>query len=125
MGKWQRIDELARAHGVRGKDAAPLVATAVASDTQSSAAFIDALALRYALGLSAVIAMLDPGAIVLGGSVLTAGGERLRARISHHLDEVAVTSPRLLSSTVEGNPVLAGALHTALGHARRSVLSNT
>ena len=61
-------------------------------DTQSSAAFIDALALRYALGLSAVIAMLSSRRpSCFGGSVLTAGGERLRARISHHLDEVAVT----------------------------------
>ncbi|MEI7744742.1 MAG: ROK family transcriptional regulator, partial [Chloroflexota bacterium] len=96
------LADLARAHGLRGKDAAALVAAAVASGAPSSGQFLDALALRYALGLSAVIAVLDPGAIVLAGPVLAAGGEQLRGRIGRHLDDLAVASPRLVCGTVQG-----------------------
>lgn len=110
--------ELAHAHGLRGKDSAALVTAAVASKDRQARTFVDVLAMRYALGLSAVIAVVDPRAIVLAGSVLTAGGEPLRVRIAHHLNEVAISNPPLLTSTVEGNPVLVGALCTALDHAR-------
>ncbi|HVQ87416.1 MAG TPA: ROK family transcriptional regulator [Actinomycetes bacterium] len=113
--------ELARAHDVHGANPAELVATAVSSDLRSATEFINELALRFAIGLSAVIAVIDPGAIVLAGSVMAAGGERLRALISRHLEDVAITSPQLLSSSVAGNAVLAGALHTSLDHARTSV----
>jgi predicted NBD/HSP70 family sugar kinase len=113
--------KLARAHGVQGTDPAALVATAVSSDLPSAAEFINEMALRFAIGLSAVIAVIDPGAIVLAGSVMSAGGEPLRAQISRHLADVAITNPQLLSSKVEGNAVLAGALHTSLDHARTSV----
>ena len=80
--------------------------------------------MRYALGLSAVIALVDPGAIVLAGPVLAAGGESLRTESPSPRD-LAITIPRLLSSTVEGNPVLAGALYTALDHARATVFGKT
>jgi predicted NBD/HSP70 family sugar kinase len=120
----RELAELAHRHGLRGEDAAALVAQAVQSPDPSAAAFIDELALRYALGLSAVIALVDPQAIVLAGLVLAAGGEPLRARISVHLSDVAIASPPLLSSTVEGNPVLAGALHTALDQTRAAVFGN-
>ncbi len=121
----RELTDLAHRHGLRGDDAATVVARAVESSDPSAAAFIDELARRYALGLSAVIALVDPEAIVLAGPVLAAGGEMLRARISSHLRDVAITSPRLLGSTVEGNPVLAGALHTALDHTRASVFGKT
>lgn len=121
----RELTDLAHRHGLRGDHAATVVAQAVDSPDPSAAAFIDELARRYALGLSAVIALVDPEAIVLAGSVLAAGGDMLRARISFHLRDVAITSPRLLGSTVEGNPVLAGALHTALDQTRASVFGKT
>jgi predicted NBD/HSP70 family sugar kinase len=121
----RELIDLAHGHGLRGDDAATLVAHAVESSDSSAGAFIDELARRYALGLSAVIALVDPEAVVLAGSVLAAGGELLRARISFHLRDVAITSPRLLSSTVTGNPVLAGALHTALDQTRATVFGKT
>ena len=113
-----QLADLARQHGLKGKQPAAIVAAAVDSSAPGAVAFVDVLAMRYALGLSAVIALLDPSAIVLAGSVLAAGGEPLRVRISHHLSDVAISSPPLLASTVEGNPVVAGALFTALDHAR-------
>ena len=54
-----------------------------------------------------------------------AGGEPLRALVSRHLDDVAVSTPPVLCSAVDGNPVLAGALFTALDHARDHAFSVT
>ena len=115
------LAELAQAHGLPGKNAVALVAAASASGTAPARAFLDELALRYAHGLSAVIVVLDPGAIVLAGPVIAAGGESLRARVGHHLEEIAVTIPRLLLSTVVDDPVLTGAMCTSLAHARETV----
>lgn len=114
------LADLAHESGLHGRDAVALVTAAVAAG-EDGAAFLDGLALRYAQGLCSVIAVLDPGAIVLAGPVVDAGGEPLRARVGHHLDTLAVTSPRLLRGTVSGNPVLVGAMCTALDHARATV----
>ena len=114
------LADLAHAHGLSGRDAVTLVTAAVAAG-DDGAGFLDGLALRYAQGLCSVVAVLDPGAVVLAGPVVDAGGEPLRARIGHHLDTMAVTSPRLLRGTVDGNPVLVGAMCTALDHARATV----
>lgn len=114
------LANLALEYGLHGRDSVALVKAAVAAGEQA-AGFLDQLALRYAQGLGSVIAVLDPGAIVLAGPVVEAGGEPLRARISHHLDTMAVTSPRLVRGTVTGNPVLVGAMCTALDHARATV----
>jgi predicted NBD/HSP70 family sugar kinase len=114
------LAHLAHESGLQGRDAVALVTAAVAAG-QDGTAFLDGLALRYAHGLCSVIAVLDPGAIVLAGPVVDAGGEPLRARVGHHLDTLAVTSPRLLRGTVSGNPVLVGAMCTALDHARATV----
>jgi predicted NBD/HSP70 family sugar kinase len=119
------LADLGRSHGLEGKDATTLVSAAVSTTLPSGAEFIDALALRYALGLAEVISVLDPAAIVLAGSVLSAGGELLRTRIGHHLDEFSIATPRLITSCVEGNPVLAGALHTSVDRARDVVFRAT
>ncbi len=114
------LADLAHASGLHGRGAVALVTAAVAAGDEG-VEFLDGLALRYAQGLCSVIAVLDPGAIVLAGPVVDAGGEPLRVRIGHHLDTMAVTSPRLLLGTVSGNPVLVGAMCTALDHARATV----
>jgi predicted NBD/HSP70 family sugar kinase len=114
------LADLAHASGLHGRGAVALVSAAVAAG-HDGAEFLDGLALRYAQGLCSVIAVLDPGAIVLAGPVVDAGGEPLRVRIGHHLDTMAVTSPRLLLGTVRGKPVLVGAMCTALDHARATV----
>lgn len=114
------LADLAHESGLQGRDAVALVTAAVAAG-EDGTAFLDGLALRYAHGLCSVIAVLDPGAIVLAGPVVDAGGEPLRAWVGHHLDTLAVTSPRLLRGTVSGNPVLVGAMCTALDHARATV----
>jgi predicted NBD/HSP70 family sugar kinase len=79
------------------------------------------LAERIASGAFAAVTVLDPGLIVLGGSVGRDGGEPLAALVE---DRLAAKSPivtEVRASTVEGNAVLQGAVLTALDLARDEV----
>ncbi|WP_051969550.1 ROK family transcriptional regulator [Kitasatospora azatica] len=80
--------------------------------------FLAVLANRLATGLAAVVAVIDPELVVLSGGIPTAGGERLRELVQDELTGLAVPRPKLLSSTVQGSPVLHGALQRALAAAR-------
>ena len=73
---------------------------------------------RLALGISAVVAVLDPALVVLSGAVALAGGERLRGAIADELGSLAAARPRVELADVRDGPVLAGALQTALAAAR-------
>ncbi|WP_086728851.1 ROK family transcriptional regulator, partial [Streptomyces carpinensis] len=84
------VVELARAHGLSGQQrgrepaAAELVrravtaqaaaANAAPADATRAAEFLDALADRIALGAASVVAVLDPGCVVLAGETGQAGG---------------------------------------------------
>lgn len=74
-----------------------------------------------ATGLASLVAVLDPQLIVLAGGVLTAGGEPLRRRLTAELAELAVPRPRLVLGTVGEQPVLHGALQSALATTRDEV----
>jgi predicted NBD/HSP70 family sugar kinase len=76
---------------------------------------------RFALGLAAIVAVLDPALVVLAGGVLTAGGPRLLDLVRGELAQLAVPRPTVALSTVPADPVLAGALQTALVSARDHV----
>ncbi len=92
------------------RSAAAAVATATQSTDAASVAFLDALALRIAIGVSAVCVVLDPGCVVLGGDLGRAGGAVLAERVAR---EVAMLSPlrtEIRSSGVSGNVVLQGAV---------------
>ncbi|MFE0461657.1 ROK family protein [Kitasatospora sp. NPDC058965] len=80
--------------------------------------FLQVLANRLATGLAAIVAVVDPELVVLSGGIPTAGGERLRELVQEELTGLAVPRPKLLSSTVQGSPVLHGALQRALTDAR-------
>jgi predicted NBD/HSP70 family sugar kinase len=79
------------------------------------------LAERFALGIAAVISVVDPSLVVLAGGLLTAGGTRLRDQIAEEVGSVALTRPRIELAGVTENPVLAGALQTALAATRNEV----
>ncbi|WP_237321606.1 ROK family transcriptional regulator [Streptomyces sp. JJ36] len=79
-----------------------------------AAALLHRFATGTAVGLAALVAVLDPALIVLSGGVLTAGGEPLRARIRAELAELAVPRPRLVPGALTAHPVLSGALESAL-----------
>ncbi len=82
---------------------------------------VDEVARRLATGLAAVVAVVDPELVVLSGVVAQAGGERLRVRVEEELTGLALPRPQLRISDIEGDPILTGALRTALVQARDAV----
>ncbi|KPC84929.1 MULTISPECIES: ROK family transcriptional regulator [Streptomyces] len=79
------------------------------------------VARRLATGLAAVVAVVDPELVVLSGQVALAGGEELRERVEAEMTGLALPRPLLRISDIEGDPILTGALRTALAQARDSV----
>lgn len=100
--------------------AAGAVRTAVASAGSASreARFLDTLADRIAVGVASVVALLDPGHVVLGGEVGQAGGEALAARVRDRLAAMSPLPADVRPSTLGGGAVLRGALLTARDRAQ-------
>jgi predicted NBD/HSP70 family sugar kinase len=123
--------KLLRSYGVRGGDFRQAIANAVRAADGSGQRADDAraglrdIAARLAVGLAAVTSVVDPGLIVLTGGVVLPGGETLRELIEHELHALTIPRPALRLSSVDGNPVLAGALDLALDTARDEVFSST
>ncbi|ONK15760.1 ROK family transcriptional regulator [Streptomyces sp. MP131-18] len=118
---------LARRHGLPAADADDATAAeeavraAGAADAGPSAAFLDELADRVAVGTAGVVAVLDPGCVVLGGEVGRAGGAALAGRVERRLRTLSPLVTEVRAATVTGSPVLSGALATALDTARREL----
>ncbi|WP_312888844.1 ROK family transcriptional regulator [Nonomuraea rhodomycinica] len=83
----------------------------------------EALAGRVAKGAAALVTILDPGLVVLGGATGRAGGDPLAALVSDRLRALSPAPTRVRPSTVDGNAVLQGAVLTALDLARDAVFS--
>ncbi|QFG26416.1 ROK family transcriptional regulator [Actinomadura sp. WMMB 499] len=81
----------------------------------------DALAGRIVRGVFALVAVLDPGLVVLGGTLGRAGGDELAALVSARLDELSPATTEVRPAVVEGDPILRGAVLTALDAARDAV----
>lgn len=90
-------------------------------DDGAPAAFLAALADRVAVGAAAVTSVLDPGCLVLGGELGRAGGAELAGRVGLRLRELSPLHTEVRAATVEGSPVLGGALVTALDAARHDL----
>ena len=114
---------LAKDHGIRSSTAVGAVTTAAKGDGHDG--FLNELASRLAVGLAAVVSVLDPELVVLAGGILHAGGDQLLERITRELRDLTVSPPPVSLSAVADDPVLMGALHTALLAARNSVFNTT
>ncbi|GAA5047879.1 ROK family transcriptional regulator [Streptomyces similanensis] len=112
------VAQLARAHGLTGAPAAELVRRAATGDAAASDAFLDALADRVALGAASVVAVLDPGCLVLGGEVGQAGGEALAARVADRVQRMSPLPLEVRPGALGGGAVLRGALITARDRAQ-------
>ncbi|ALV36958.1 ROK family transcriptional regulator [Streptomyces sp. CdTB01] len=119
------ITELARRHGVRatarGEEppAAALVRSAVEDRTSGGPGrFLDDLADRLAVGVASVVAILDPGCVVLGGEVGRAGGQELAARVEERVRRMSPLVTEVRPSALGGGAVLRGALLTARDRAQ-------
>ncbi|MFI6442368.1 ROK family transcriptional regulator [Streptomyces sp. NPDC050759] len=100
--------------------AARVVREAVAG---GSADFLDALADRLAIGVASVVAILDPGCLVLGGEVGQAGGVDLAARVESRVRHMSPLATEVRASTLGGAAVLRGALLTARDRAQDDVFA--
>jgi predicted NBD/HSP70 family sugar kinase len=132
------IVELAREHGltVAGaahepvaaavvREAAALSAQAertcdgvIVPDAGSAARFLDALSDRLAVGVASVVAVLDPGCLVLGGEVGQAGGAQLAVRVAERVRRMSPLPTEVRASVLGGGAVLRGALLTARDRAQ-------
>lgn len=117
-------------HGAAPHEAAAELLRQAASGSEGTeraacGALLSRFATGTAIGLAAVVAVLDPQLIVLSGGVLAAGGEPLRELVREELAELAVPRPRLVLGTVTEHPVLSGALQSALAATRDEVFDTS
>jgi len=109
-GLWQLInaeaaEALAASHGTTAHDFA-------------HAAYRNELADRVALGVAAFALVVDPGVVVLGGELGRSGGALLADAVELRLTEICPVPTRVVPTAVPGNPILAGAVATALERVR-------
>ncbi|MHC0433189.1 ROK family transcriptional regulator [Streptomyces sp. O3] len=121
---------LLAATGLDGRDApyerhaAAAVATAAAAAPAADGArFLDALADRLAVGVASVVAVLDPGCVVLGGAVGRAGGAELADRVAARLAELTPLATEVRAGALGGGAVLRGALLAAREAAQDDLLA--
>jgi predicted NBD/HSP70 family sugar kinase len=115
---------LARSHGLRAATAESAVRSALRTPDRGDAVIAE-LGARLAIGLAAIVAVLDPELVILGGGVFSAGGERLRAEVQDELHSLTVSRPRLELTGVADDPVLNGALQAALRATRKRVFNTS
>ncbi|CCA54333.1 putative ROK-family transcriptional regulator, partial [Streptomyces venezuelae ATCC 10712] len=89
---------------------AVLDADQAAGPDADHAAFLDALAARLAVGAAAVVSVLDPGCVVLGGETGHHGGAALAARVDAVLASLSPLRTEVRPSTLGDAAVLRGAL---------------
>ena len=77
-----------------------------------------------ALGAVAVCTVIDPGLVVLGGEVGLAGGTALADRVAAEVARICPVRPRVVPTAVASEPVLRGALLTAVNQARADLLAS-
>ncbi|MDS1271683.1 ROK family transcriptional regulator [Lipingzhangella sp. LS1_29] len=115
---------LAAEHGLPS-DSVSVAFTAARSGTDGGEAFLDEMSRRIARAVTAVSVILDPGLIVLGADVVRAGGDDLAQRIRQETRRLGLEAPDIQLSQVDGNPVLRGAVLSALDAAREELFSTT
>jgi predicted NBD/HSP70 family sugar kinase len=117
----EAVAELAASHGVPGQTPAGAVAAAVEAGNQE---FLDGLAERIAVGLSAVVAVLDPPLVVLGGQIAQAGGVPLRDAVRVAMEANAPLETIIEITAVAEDPVLLGGLDAGLASVREILLTS-
>jgi predicted NBD/HSP70 family sugar kinase len=117
------VRDLAQKHGILAETGAAAVAVAVAArDTHEAKGFLDAVAIRIAVGLAAVIAVLDPPLVVLGGDVGQAAGPPLAEAVTVALRRLSILQTSVATTGVSDDAVLLGALDTSLATVRAGLL---
>ena len=79
---------------------------------------------RIAVGLSAVVAVLDPPLVVLGGQIAQAGGVPLRDAVRAAMEANAPLETTVEITAVSDDPVLLGGLDSGLAAVREILLTS-
>jgi predicted NBD/HSP70 family sugar kinase len=130
------VRELAARHGFAAPTPAEAVRAALGAATggagtggaggeeERAEAFLGELAHRVAVGVAAVCVVLDPELVVLGGEVGRAGGTVLADRVAAAVASIWPSRPRVVPTSVPGEPVLRGAMQAAVAQARTALLAS-
>ena len=113
---------LAREHGLRPASPKSVFAAARKGDPEA-AAVVELIAARVALAIAAVVPVLDPALVILGGGIAGNGGDLLLAPIERELHRISPFRPRLAVSALGDEVVLHGAVATALAAAQETLFS--
>ncbi|MEV5432503.1 ROK family transcriptional regulator [Streptomyces sp. NPDC052701] len=104
-----------------GSGSEPVAAGTGLPDPGAAARFLDALAGRVAVGVASVVAVLDPGCVVLGGEIGQAGGEALATRVRERVARMSPLPTEVRPGALGGGAVLRGALLTARDRAQEEL----
>ncbi|MFI5490913.1 ROK family protein [Actinoplanes sp. NPDC051859] len=115
---------IGKEHGFTGAESADVVRAAVEAGP-AGAPVLDELARRLALGVAATCVVLDPPLVVLAGEVSQAGGTALAERVAAEVASITLVAPQVVVSEVAAEPVLHGALRTALDAVRDEIFGST
>ncbi|MFC0028540.1 ROK family protein [Micromonospora chaiyaphumensis] len=118
------VRAVAAEHGFAADGAADAVRAAIAAGT-AGGPMLDELARRLALGVASTCVVLDPPLVVLAGEVGQAGGAALAERVQHEVAAITLVRPRVVSTGLTEEPILRGALRTALDAVRDEVFGST
>jgi predicted NBD/HSP70 family sugar kinase len=118
------IRQLATGYGFEAASGAEAVRAAVTAGSDGIE-LLDEVARRLAFGVAAVCVVLDPALVVLAGVVGQAGGDELAGRVQQEVAAIAPVHPKVVTTRVPDDPVLRGALLTAVDAAREEVLRST
>ncbi|WP_194891906.1 ROK family transcriptional regulator [Catenulispora pinisilvae] len=91
---------------------------AIASGEPAAMAVLDQVAGRFARGLAAMVLMLDPGRVVIGGG-LAHGGDVLLDAVRRRLEPLLLVPCEVRLSALRENAVALGAVRMALDHAEQ------
>jgi predicted NBD/HSP70 family sugar kinase len=114
---------LAETHKIAAENPVEAVATAAAAGPDG-APFLAALAERITVGLAAVVAVLDPPLVVLGGEVAQAGGVALRDAVTIAMRDIPTLETAVEITSVTDDAVLLGGLDAALAAVREFLLAS-
>lgn len=118
------VQALARAAGFRGASAEESLREVIEAGAKGEAVLAE-VAARVAVGVMAVCVVLDPARVVLAGEVGAAGGSVLAERVAEQVARLAPVSPEIVTTQVPADPVLHGALLTAVADTREEVFTST
>ena len=123
----QALVPLAATFGFTGSTAGAVVRAAheaASAGDERGSAFLAELAARVATGVASIAVVLDPGLVVLGGEVGLSGGAELADRVAAEMGRISPARPRVVPTGVTGDPVLCGAIRSAVDQARQELLAS-